>query len=331
LAAESGKKIRVAVVYGGRSGEHEVSVRSAESVKRALDSAKYEVSDYFIDKSGRWRPAPILPEPGANADIDVVFPVLHGTFGEDGTIQGLLELAELPYVGAGVLASAVAMDKAIAKRLCEHAGLPVVEYVVVSRSQFSPETLRLPFDFPVFVKPVNLGSSVGISKARNFQELQNAVDLAAQYDREIIIERGIEGREFECAVLGGDQTTASAPCEIIPSQEFYTYEDKYLLDRAVVQIPAKLTGDQVLDMHRLAIAAFNALRCEGMARVDFFLERSSGRFLVNEINTIPGFTSISAFPKMWEHSGISNPALVDRLIGLALDRAEVRRQIRYSR
>jgi len=328
---QTARKIGVALVYGGRSGEHEISVRSAESIKRALDLDKYDVSEYFIRKDGKWDPAPILPEPGANAGIDVVFPVLHGTFGEDGTIQGLLDLAELPYVGAGVLASAVSMDKAVTKRLCKEAGLPVVEHVVLTRGQFNPECLDLPFPFPVFVKPSNLGSSVGITKAKTCDELRDAVHVAAQYDRKIIVERGIEGREFECAVLGGERPIASMPCEIFPSQEFYTYEDKYLLNQAVIQLPAQLTEGQRSELKRLALACFDAVDCEGMARVDFLMEQSSGNVFVNEINTIPGFTSISMVPKMWEYSGISYPELLDRLINLALERSNARRETRYSR
>ncbi|MGI8959298.1 MAG: D-alanine--D-alanine ligase family protein [Bryobacteraceae bacterium] len=325
------QKIAVALVYGGRSGEHEISVRSAESIKRALDSNKYSLSEYFIRKDGTWDPEPIVPEPGANSGVDVVFPALHGTFGEDGTIQGLLDLAELPYVGAGVLASAVSMDKVITKRLCKEAGLPVVEYVLLTRGKFDPECLDFPFPFPVFVKPSNLGSSVGITKAKNCRDLREALELAAQYDRKIIVERGVEAREFECAVLDGDRPMASVPCEIFPSQEFYTYEDKYLLNQAVIQLPAKLTEEQTEEVKRLALACFDAVGCEGMARVDFLMERSTGEIFVNEINTIPGFTSISMVPKMWEYSGIPYSELLDRLISLALERSNARRETRYSR
>ncbi|MFL6351750.1 MAG: D-alanine--D-alanine ligase family protein [Bryobacteraceae bacterium] len=329
--SQARQRLAVALVYGGRSGEHEVSLRSAESIKRALDLDKYSVSEYFIRKDGSWDPAPISPEPGANSGIDVVFPALHGTFGEDGTIQGLLDLAELPYVGAGVLASAVSMDKAVTKRLCKEAGLPVVEHVLLTRGKFDLECLQLPFPFPVFVKPSNLGSSVGITKAKNRGDLREAVELAAQYDRKIIVERGVEAREFECAVLGGDQPMASVPCEIFPSQEFYTYEDKYLLNQAVIDLPAKLTEEQTSELKRLTIACFDAVGCEGMARVDFLMERSSGEIFVNEINTIPGFTSISMVPKMWEYSGIPYSELLDRLINLALERSNARRETRYSR
>jgi len=233
-------KLRVAVIYGGRTGEHEVSVRSAKSVLAALDPEKYETIEYFIDQQGRWSPRPILPEPSAHPEIDVVFPVLHGTFGEDGTMQGLLELAGLPYVGAGVLASAISMDKEMMKRVCKERLLPIVESETVYRESGNilDATRRLPF--PMFVKPANLGSSVGISKAHNEAELEAAFRLAAQYDRKIIVERAIVGRELECSVLGNEAPIASLPCEILPSREFYDYEDKYLLDQARTQVPAEL-------------------------------------------------------------------------------------------
>jgi D-alanine-D-alanine ligase len=296
-----------------------------------LAPEKYEVLDYFISNDGRWSPSALLPEPGGNPGIDVVFPMLHGTFGEDGTIQGLLELAELPYVGAGVLASAVAMDKAVTKRLCAQAGLPVAEYVVLSRGKFDTANLTLPFPFPVFVKPANLGSSVGISKAKDERELQRALATAGCYDRKIIVERAIQGREFECAVLGGDPPRASVPCEIIPSQEFYTYDDKYVLDQARIELPAKIDAEKTSLMQRLALACFDTVSCEGLARVDFLLESATGELFINEINTLPGFTSISMYPKMWDYSGIPYPVLLDRLIELALCRAQTRREIRYIR
>ena len=319
------------MIYGGRSGEHEISLRSANSIREALDRSKYEIFDYFIDPNGKWNPRPILPEPAANPGIDVAFPILHGTFGEDGTVQGLLELAQLPYVGAGVTASAVAMDKVLTKRLCREAGLPVVDFVVFRRGCFDPETVHLPFDFPVFVKPVNLGSSVGISKVKSKAALAAALQDASRYDSTILVERGIVGREFECAVLGGEPATASIPCEILPSQDFYSYEDKYILDAARIDLPAHLAPEQEQEIRGIAVEAFNTVGCEGMARVDFLLETATNQLFVNEINTIPGFTSISMYPKMWEYSGISYPRLLDRLIALALQRAEVRTQIRYSR
>jgi D-alanine-D-alanine ligase len=323
-------KLRVAVIYGGRTGEHDVSVRSARAIMDALDPAKYDKIEYFIDRDGKWNPRPILPEPGAHPEIDVVFPVLHGTFGEDGTVQGLLELAALPYVGAGVLASAVSMDKEMMKRVCKERMLPVVDYVTLSRDKpDAAQCSHLPF--PVFVKPANLGSSVGISKAHNREELESALALAAQYDRKIIVERGIAGRELECSVLGNEDPAASLPCEILPSREFYDYEDKYLLDRAQTQLPADLPPDRTEELRRLAVECYKAVECEGMARVDFLLESSTGKLYINEINTIPGFTSISMYPKMWEHSGVGFAALIDRLIELALDRDGKRKATRFTR
>lgn len=324
-------KTRVAVVYGGRSGEHEISLRSAKSVMDALDPEKYKVLQYFISPEGKWRPRPILPEPGGNAEIDVVFPVLHGTFGEDGTIQGLFEMAELPYVSAGVLASSVSMDKEVTKRLCLQHGVPVVDWVTIFRESIDTDEACRRLRFPMFVKPANLGSSVGVAKAKDRAQLAAAVEDAARYDRKIIVEQGIEGREFECSVMGNGHPEASIPCEIHPSREFYDYEDKYLLDKAVVDLPAKLTGDETAEMRRLAVECYKAVECEVMARVDFLMESATGRIFVNEINTIPGFTSISMFPKMWEHSGISYSELLDRLINLALERAAARKATRYQK
>lgn len=320
----------MALISGGRSGEHEISLRSASSVRAALDPAKYDLTEFFIDKNGRWSPHPLSPEPGRNPGIDVVFPMLHGTFGEDGTIQGLLELAELPYVGAGVLASAVSMDKVATKRMCREAGLPVVDFVVLPRAA-DIGSLQLPFKFPVFVKPANLGSSVGISKVKSREDLPQAFAAAAEFDTKIIIERGIIGREFECSVIGGEPPAAAAPCEILPSQDFYTYEDKYLLDAAVIELPAKLAPEQTIEMQSLAVKTFEAVYCEGLARVDFLMETSTGRFFVNEINTLPGFTSISMFPKMWAYSGLPYAALLDRVIDLALLRARRKAETRYAR
>src|ERR1035438_9858980 len=275
-------KIRVAVIYGGRTGEHEVSVRSAKAILAGLDPNKYEKTEYFIDKQDKWSPGPILPEPGAHPGIDVVFPVLHGTFGEDGTMQGLLELADLPYVGAGVMASAVSMDKEMMKRVCKERMLPVVDYVTVSREQADISGICARLPFPMFVKPANLGSSVGISKAHNVEELEEAVFLAAQYDCKIIVERGIAGRELEVSVLGNDAPEASLPCEILPSREFYDYEDKYLLDKAETKVPADLTPEQTADLRRLAVECYRAVDCEGMARVDFLLEAATGKLYRSE-------------------------------------------------
>jgi D-alanine-D-alanine ligase len=321
------RHLHVAVLYGGRSGEHEISLRSAESIIAGLDRAKYQVQRIFITPEGRWEPRALSPEPGANPGIDVVFPVLHGTFGEDGTVQGLLELADLPYVGAGVLASAVAMDKEVTKRLLVERGLPVAEYVTVTRGHHP--AIDLPF--PLFVKPANLGSSVGISKVKNCAELETAIGLAGQFDRKILVERGIAGREFECSVLGSEQPVAAVPCEVIPSREFYDYEDKYLLDAAKLIVPAPLTPEQTAEMQRMAVAAYQAVECEGMARVDFLMEAASGQLYINEINTIPGFTSISMYPKMWAAAGVPFAELLDRLIGLALDRHRARQATRFKR
>jgi len=324
-------KTRVAVIYGGRSGEHEISLRSAEAVIAAMSPDKYEISRYFIDKDGKWEPGPILPVPGAHPDIDVVFPILHGTFGEDGTIQGLLELADLAYVGANVLASSVSMDKDIMKRVCRDQGLPIVDYLVLSRDELNAEAVAAKLPFPMFVKPANLGSSVGISKAHDIAELEAALRMAGEFDRKVIVERGIEGREFECAVLGNEHPAASTPCEILPSKEFYDYEDKYLLNLARVELPAKLSYDDTAEMRRLAVACYEAVGCEGMGRVDFLRETSTGKLYINEINTIPGFTSISMYPKMWEYSGIPYGDLIDRLIELALERQAQKKATRFTR
>jgi D-alanine-D-alanine ligase len=324
-------KLRVAVVYGGRSGEHEVSIRSAKAILEGMDPAKYEKIEYFIDKQGKWSPHPIGPEPGAHPEIDVVFPVLHGTFGEDGTIQGLFELADLPYVGAGVLGSSVSMDKEMMKRVCTERMLPVVDYVTVSREKPDLEKICERLPFPMFVKPANLGSSVGISKVHDAAELAAAVALAAQYDRKVIVERGILGRELECSVLGNEKPMASVPCEILPSREFYDYDDKYLLDRAETKLPADLSAEKTEELRRLAVECYRAVECEGMGRVDFLLEASTGKLYINEINTIPGFTSISMYPKMWEASGIGFSALIDRLIELALERHERKKATKFTK
>ena len=324
-------KIQVAVLYGGRTGEHEVSIRSAKSIIAGMDPQRYAIERIFITKEGRWEPRAITPEPGRNPGIDVVFPVLHGTFGEDGTVQGLLELADLPYVGAGVLASSVSMDKEVMKRLMRERSLPVADYLVVRRGKFQPQDVCGRFPFPVFVKPANLGSSVGISKAKNCEELVAALALAGQFDRKILIERGIQGREFECSVMGNDDPVAAVPCEILPSRDFYDYEDKYLLDEAQTVVPADLSPQQTAEVQRLAVECYKAVDCEGMARVDFLMEQATGKFFINEINTIPGFTSISMYPKMWEASGLAYPKLIDRLIELALDRHRQKQSTRYSR
>jgi D-alanine-D-alanine ligase len=325
-------KKRVAVIYGGRSGEHEVSLRSAKSIIDAMDAEKYKAIHYLISKEGKWSPRPLVPEPNGNAGIDVVFPVLHGTFGEDGTLQGLLELADLPYVGAGVLASAASMDKEVMKRLAKERGLPVVDYQVFSSRNLNDiDGICSKFDFPVFVKPANLGSSVGISKVHNCADLKSALELAASFDRKVIVERGIVGREFECSVLGNEDPIAAVPCEILPSKDFYDYDDKYLLEKAETVIPANLSPEQTAELQGLAVKCYQAVECEGMARVDFLLETATNRLYINEINTIPGFTSISMYPKMWEYSGLAMPALIDRLIELAVERHAAKKRLRYSK
>jgi D-alanine-D-alanine ligase len=365
----SKKRLRVGILFGGRSGEHEVSLNSAASILKALDPAKYEVVPIGITREGRWlvgssadRILPAVLQSGkpvtASVDptgpkliplnstlaktgagglgIDVIFPVLHGTFGEDGTVQGLLELAGIPYVGAGVLGSAVGMDKDVMKRLFRDAGLPVVPWLMFLRGEWKEDAVRVrrairnKFPFPLFVKPANLGSSVGISKVHSARELDPAMDLAAQYDRKILVETGVDGREIECSVLGNDRPEASLPGEVIPVNEFYDYEAKYVKEGSELIIPARLTPRQTRQVQELAIRAFQAADCAGMARVDLLLESKTGSFLVNEINTIPGFTTISMYPKLWEASGVSYAQLVDRLIELALERHREKAQTRYT-
>ena len=347
-------KTRVAVLFGGRSGEHEVSIRSAASVIEALDNNKYEVIPLAITRQGRWLPpgesVGLLPadslsslstetavtlskEPGSTSGVEVVFPVLHGTFGEDGTVQGLLELADVAYVGAGVLASAAAMDKDVMKRLFRERGLPSVDHVALPRSKRhgSFEELEQRFGYPMFVKPANLGSSVGISKAEDREGLRKALDVAAQFDRKLVVEPAIEGRELECSVLGNDEPQASVPGEIKPGAEFYSYAAKYVDDTAELIIPAPLTDQQTREVRRLAVAAFQAVEASGLARVDFFLEDSTRRIVLNEINTMPGFTSISMYPKLWEASGLGYADLIDRLIELAKERHAEKQATRFGR
>ncbi|MBI4463190.1 MAG: D-alanine--D-alanine ligase [Acidobacteria bacterium] len=368
------KKLRVGILFGGRSAEHEVSLRSARNVVAAADPNKYEIIPIAITKEGRWRfgglppdrfvregwlekiskrgqevipaacpqPAdslvPVAKSSRANrpGKLDVIFPVLHGTFGEDGTVQGLLELAGIPYVGAGVLGSAVGMDKEVMKRLFRERGLPIVPYLLVRRLDLERDSSRVcraiekKFRYPVFVKPANLGSSVGIGKARNRKELKTALANAAQYDRKILVECAIEGREIECSVLGNDAPIASVPGEIVPGREFYDYAAKYLEDTSELIVPASLRPGQIQKVQRLAVEAFQAVECAGMARVDFFLEKKTGKFYVNEINTIPGFTAISMYPRMWEASGLPYARLIDRLIELALERHREKARTHYS-
>jgi len=359
------KRLRVGVIFGGRSGEHEVSLASAASVIRALDPEKYEALPIGIGKDGRWfigTPAQkMLPDvlrqgqrvmlsadpnvgalmpleqSGAGSQrVDVIFPVLHGTYGEDGTVQGLLDLAGLPYVGSGVIGSAVGMDKDMQKRLFLQAGLPVGEFQAILRSEWESGRERVlkavakRFRFPLFVKPATLGSSVGMSKVHKREELPAALDLAAEFAQKIVVERNIRGREIEVSVLGNDEPKASVPGEIIPHREFYDYTAKYLEEGTRLEIPAKLTTTQVQKFQEYAVRAFRCLECRGMARVDFFLEKPSGRIYLNEINTIPGFTSISMYPKLWEASGIPYRELIDRLIQLALADHREKQRTKYS-
>ena len=354
------KKLRVGVIFGGRSGEHEVSLRSAESVINAMDKSRYEIVPIGITKEGRWlasaNAAALLPQSvlGSNTNqpvaiigdptrqgltrfdegasllssqpLDAVFPVLHGTYGEDGTIQGLLDMAGVPYVGCGVLASATGMDKVAMKQLFERAGLTVIEYDWFLRSSWeenAPAVIKRisrSLGFPVFVKPANLGSSVGISKATNKAELRDAIDDAARYDRKVIVERAVDGREIEVSILGNEHPMASLPGEIITGHEFYDYEDKYVDTTSRTEVPARLPKKIVERIQRDGIRAFQAIDGSGLARVDFFVERGTNRVIINEINTMPGFTSISMYPKLWEASGISYSELIDRLIQLAIER-----------
>jgi len=389
------KKIRVGVLFGGRSGEHEVSLLSAASVLNAIDRNKYEVVPIGITKQGQWlvethaeqllkgehkeerhlragdpqatasaavlaRGESILvpPVPGEHAlmpyqqsgalagakalEVDVIFPVLHGTFGEDGTIQGLLELADIAYVGSGVLGSAAGMDKDVMKRLFRQAGLAIVKHVTVLRSQWEaePKKVRKQIEaalrYPFFVKPANLGSSVGITKAHDGKELAGAMDEAAKYDRKIVIEQGVGGkrgraREIECAVLGNDDPKASVCGEVVPAREFYDYEAKYIDEGSELLIPARITKAQQKQVQQMAVAGFSACDCAGLARVDFLMEPGSGRIYINEVNTMPGFTSISMYPKLWAASGVPYPELISRLIELALERHTERGRNLYSR
>jgi len=395
------KKLRVGILFGGRSGEHEVSLLSAASVLKAIDKDKYDVVPIGITKEGRWLTAehaenllegkPIHqprqlragdPEttPGAAVlaqgesvvvppepvhrqsglmpfqteaprtrratdraiNVDVIFPVLHGTFGEDGTIQGLLELAEIAYVGAGVLGSAAGMDKDIMKSLFIAAGIPIVKHVTILRTHWEQDAKKTQklveskLRYPVFVKPANLGSSVGISKAHNRKELGPAIKEAAKFDRKIVIEQGVGGkknkaREIECSVLGNDDPIASVPGEIVPGKEFYDYTAKYLDEGSQLIIPAKLTKDETRKVQELAMRGFKAIDCSGLARVDFLMDPTTRKIYLNEINTMPGFTSISMYPKLWAATGLTYPDLIDRLIQLGLERHADKKKNQYSR
>src|SRR5713101_4308891 len=401
------KKLRVGILFGGRSGEHEVSLLSAASVFNAIDKAKFEVVPIGITKDGRWLTAAdaerllqgkgvneasqthlragdpeatpgatilargeaviVPPEPHRQSgsltpfqteaglarrvsdraiNVDIIFPVLHGTFGEDGTIQGLLELADIPYVGAGVLGSAAGMDKDVMKSLFLAAGLPIVKHVTLLRSAWESEPKKVQklveskLKYPVFVKPANLGSSVGISKAHDRKELAPAIEEAAKFDRKIVIEEGVGGkkqkaREIECSVLGNDKPAASVAGEIVPGKEFYDYAAKYLDEGSALIIPAKLSKAETKKVQQLAIGAFQAVDCSGLARVDFLMDpgspSKSRKIYVNEINTMPGFTAISMYPKLWAASGLSYPDLIARLIDLGLERHEEKKKNQYSR
>ncbi|MEK7520183.1 MAG: D-alanine--D-alanine ligase [Patescibacteria group bacterium] len=358
------KKIKVGVLFGGKSAEHEVSLLSARNVIGALDRKKYEVVPIGISKAGKWvlgetshrvfrnkdqkrqtqgREVSLVAQSsgtlvGAHnrenyGKLDVVFPVLHGPYGEDGSIQGLLKLAGVPFVGPDVLGSAVGMDKDVAKRLLRDAGIPVAKFLVFRREDVRPnfEKLKRALGIPLFVKPANLGSSVGVSKVRTAREFVRAMRDAFAYDNKILVEEYIRGREIECAVLGNEHPAASVPGEIIPHHEFYSYEAKYLDENgAALKIPAKLPRSTVKNVQQLAVQTFRTLSCEGMARVDFFLT-PRGKLYVNEINTIPGFTNISMYPKLWEVSGISYSRLIDKLIRLALARHRRDRKLKTSR
>lgn len=373
MADSRARKLRVGVIFGGRSGEHEVSLVSAQSVITALNPDKYEVIPVGITREGRWiageamrvltagetmgQAATLLPEPGRSAllrrdstengalqetpatgnlsvitELDVVFPVLHGPFGEDGTVQGLLELAGIPYVGAGVVGSAVGMDKAIFKHVMSANGLPVLPWRLVTRAEWlaNPalvlETVERDLAYPVFTKPANLGSSVGISKCANRDELAAGLQDAARYDRRIVVEQGIHrARELEVAVLGNGAPEASIVGEVRPHRAFYDYVAKYLAkpgsaDESELIIPAVLAADMAQEVRRLAVRAYTAIDCAGLGRVDLLLDDTGGKLYINEINTIPGFTTISMYPKLWEASGLPYPELLDRLIELALER-----------
>ncbi len=360
------KKLRVAVLFGGKSAEHEISIISARNVVQAIDKKKYDVVLIGIDKKGRWyftddarvleradRPRAIrFARPGgalalvpgdktrqwlrlsgrrSDRPVDVVFPILHGTFGEDGTVQGLLKMADIPFVGAGVLGSAVGMDKDVMKRLLRDAGLPIARFLTARRSDgidFAAAARAL--GLPLFVKPANCGSSVGIHKVKDARQFAAAVRDAFRYDEKILLEEFIQGREIECSVLGNDDPIASLPGEIVTRHEFYSYEAKYLDAKgAALEIPAKLPAGVVEDIQRIAVQTFRALCCEGMARVDFFL-RGEKEVIVNEINTIPGFTKISMYPKLWEASGVGYTELIDRLIRLALERHKKEKKLKTS-
>ena len=347
--------LRLALIFGGRSAEHEISLASAHFVAGALDPHKYEIVPIGLSREGRWLCPRDLQaalrdglesgscdavdvvvdptRPGLRVDdelvkLDIAFPILHGTFGEDGTIQGLLECAGLAYAGAGVTASAVGMDKELMKAVFGAAGLPQVEYLVLRDDGCTgPQAIAAVegrLEYPVFVKPCNLGSSVGMTKAHGRGELGPALELASRYDRKVIVEASVEARELECAVLGNEQPRASLPGEVVPGNEFYDYEAKYTDGMMTFTIPAALEPEETREVRDLAVRAFAAIDCAGYARCDFFVERATGRIMVNEINTIPGMTAMSAFPRLWEATGVGNRELVDEIVALGLRRHDVR-------
>ena len=358
------KRLKVGILFGGRSGEHEVSLASAASVIRGLDPDKYEAVPIGISKEGHWligagatkllpdvlrsgqrvtmtadpSDAALIPvdRSGVGHRLDVVFPVMHGTFGEDGTIQGLLDLAGLPFVGAGVLGSAIGMDKDVAKRLLQVAKIPVVPWITVHRHEWErdpqplQQAIEKKFKYPVFVKPATLGSSVGMSKVHSRAELAPALALAAEFAMKILVERAVVAREIEVSVLGNHDPEASVPGEIVPHREFYDYAAKYLEEGTQLLIPAVLKPVQAKQIQKYAVAAFRALELSGMARVDFFLEKKGGKIFLNEVNTIPGFTSISMYPKLWEASGIPFRELIDKLIELALEQHREKARTKYA-
>ncbi len=361
------RKIRVGVLFGGKSGEHEVSLTSAQNVMAAMSKSKYEIVPIGITKTGLWLTgekvmaqltgaaemppqlaaraaknrsltpfldASVVARDAALGALDVIFPVLHGPMGEDGTVQGLLELAGLPYVGCGVLGSAASMDKVVAKDILQAHDIPVLPYVTVLRKTWraTPAAVRTQIEsalaYPVFVKPANMGSSVGISKVHGTDELVAAMDEAAQYDRRLLVEQGINAREIEVSILGNDDPQASVPGEVLPSREFYSYAAKYIDGDSDLLIPAPLESEQTVAIQQYAIAAFLALDCAGLARVDFLLDRETGAVYLNEVNAMPGFTEISMYPKLWTASGLGYSELIDRLIQLALERHAERSQNR---
>jgi D-alanine-D-alanine ligase len=372
----SDNKLKVGVIFGGRSGEHEVSLMSARSVLGALDDHKYDVTEIGITHEGTWlvgenvldsfiegeishlTPVTMLPDPtrpglftipGKNVEdgfvqrqeIDVLVPILHGTFGEDGTLQGLFEIANVAYVGAGVLGASVGMDKGIFKDVMLANNIPVVDGVIVLRRELESSMdemldqieAHLASTYPVFVKPANMGSSVGVSKCRNRSDLMEGLMEAGRFDRRVLVEKGINAREIEISVLGNDDPKASVPGEIRPAADFYSYDAKYHDDRSEAFIPADIPENTAKEMRAIAVRAYKAIDCAGMARVDFLLDRDTEKFYINEVNTIPGFTNISMYPKLWEASGLSYPELVDKLIELALERRAERDRTewRYQR